>query len=349
LGTQSNPSIAANGNKVAVAWEEYRSDNIIKVWNAAGSFVRNITGHRGAVTDAEFSPDGAYIASGSEDAIVKIWNAGTGTLVRNITAHTDKVMAVNWSADGTKLATGSFDHDIAIINTADFSVITKLNSTNGNLTRNFVNAISFSPDSSRIAAAYNGRYGDETPTGLPSQFFNLTVWKISDKSSWTRNELNGGHSYNSVTDTAFSHNGTFLASSSKDNTVKLWNSSSGALFRSANLGTDVMSLSWSPDDRHVAAGLDNGSIALVNISNTADVSWMAGSHTGRVNSIDWGVPGNGILSGASDPNSKIWFEEENPMFGLERMNLTGHTNSVYSVDWSSNGLLMLTAGGTSTR
>ena len=348
-GTQSNPSIAVNGNKVAVAWEEYRPDNSIKVWSAAGGFVRNITGHRGAVTDAEFSPDGAYIASGSEDAMVKIWNAGTGALVRNITVHSDKVMAVNWSADGTMLATGSFDHDIAILDTTDFSVITKLNSTNGNPTRNFVNSISFSPDSSRIAAAYNGRFGDETPTGAPSQFYNLTIWNLSDQSSWTRNELNGGHSWNSVTGAAFSHNGTYLASCSKDNTVKIWNSSSGALFKSANLGTDALSLSWSPDGGHIAAGLDNGSVAIVNISDITDIYWFAGSHTGRVNSIDWGVPGNGILTGASDPDAKLWFEEGNPMYGLERMNLTGHTNSVYSADWSSSGLLLLTAGGTSTR
>jgi WD40 repeat protein len=37
--------------------------------------------HRGAVTALAFSPDGAWLASGSEDNTIQLWNASTGVLV----------------------------------------------------------------------------------------------------------------------------------------------------------------------------------------------------------------------------------------------------------------------------
>jgi len=42
-----------------------------------------LAGHLHAVVSAAFSPDGRQIVSGAEDALVKIWNAETGTEVSN--------------------------------------------------------------------------------------------------------------------------------------------------------------------------------------------------------------------------------------------------------------------------
>ncbi|MBA3046254.1 MAG: Ig-like domain-containing protein [Candidatus Thermoplasmatota archaeon] len=342
-GPQYNPSIAASGEKVAIAWEEHRSDNTIRLWNGMnGNLVREIIGHQGAVRDMEFSPDGAYIASGSEDNLVKIWNASTGALVRNITSHTNKVLAVNWSSDGSMLATGSFDYNVTIYNTTDFSEITRLNSTGGTLTKNYVNAVSFSPDSGHIAAAYNGQYGAGTPSGNPTMNYNITVWNLTDYSSWTQQHTS------SVFDISYSNNGTYVASGSKDTTLKIRNSATGVLVRNFNMTMPVQAISWSPDDMFIAAGLSNGSIAIVNVSDESDISWMKSTHTGGVHSVDWST-GDEIISGASDPKAKIWFKESDSYYGFERENLTGHMNSVYSVDWSSDGLSAVTAGGTSTQ
>jgi WD40 repeat protein len=349
-GTQSNPTLAVNGNRIAVAWEEYRSDNTIRIWKGTdGALVREISGHQAAVRAVEYSPNGTYLASGSEDATTKIWNAATGSLVRNITTHTGPVTSVNWSANGKLLATGSDDHDVVLLNTTGFIEEKRLNQVNGMLTDNFVSALSFSPNSSKIAVAYNGRYGTGAPpSGVPSQHFNLTVWNLTGYSNWTRNEFtpdpDKGHT-SSVTDVAFSHNGTYIATSGKDSTLKIWDSATGQRVRNVNLVQWVHSISWSADDTHIAAGLGNGSIAIVNISNVADISWLQGSHNGRVNAIDWSSVSNEIISGASDPVAKVWHS----VFKTERLNLSGHTNSVYSIDWSSNGLSIVTAGGISNQ
>jgi WD40 repeat protein len=43
--------------------------------------VRTLTGHSGWVRSVSYSPDGRYIASGSYDRTIKIWDATTGALV----------------------------------------------------------------------------------------------------------------------------------------------------------------------------------------------------------------------------------------------------------------------------
>ena len=43
--------------------------------------VHTLIGHTGEVNTVAFSPDGNRVASGSRDALVKIWNAETGVLV----------------------------------------------------------------------------------------------------------------------------------------------------------------------------------------------------------------------------------------------------------------------------
>ncbi len=352
-GTQSHPTIAASGSRLAVAWEEFRSDNTIRIWRGTdGALIREISGHTGAVRDVEFSQNGTYLASGSEDSTVKIWSAATGSLFRNITSHTSSVTALNWSANGNMLATGSDDHDVVIHSTTTLAQTARLNSVNGLPTRNYVNALCFSPNSQYLAVAYNGRYGTGVPSGTPSQHFNITVWSLAGYSNWTRSEFtpdpDKGHTM-SVTDIAFSHNGTYLATCGKDSTLKIWNPVTGQKIRDVYMTQWIHSVAWSPGDTHVAAGLGNGSIAIVNISNTADIRWMTGMHTGRVNSIDWSKSGAEIISGASDPKAKIWYNDASPYSGVERKNLTGHLNSVYAVDWSSNELSVVTAGGISSQ
>ena len=43
--------------------------------------VRTLTGHSGEVNSVDWSSDGKWIVSGSNDGLVKIWNAATGALV----------------------------------------------------------------------------------------------------------------------------------------------------------------------------------------------------------------------------------------------------------------------------
>ena len=64
-------------------------------------------GHSARISAVACSPDGAMIASSSEDGTVKLWSTN-GSLLRTLTAQSCPITALAWSPDGTKLAAGTY-------------------------------------------------------------------------------------------------------------------------------------------------------------------------------------------------------------------------------------------------
>jgi WD40 repeat protein len=72
-------------------------------------------GHTGVVRSIAFSPDGHWIASGSADKIVRIWNSQTGVLVGPpLEGHRSGVTSVSFSPDTLQFISGSLDGTIRI-------------------------------------------------------------------------------------------------------------------------------------------------------------------------------------------------------------------------------------------
>lgn len=122
-----------DGKKVATGC----FDRTIKIWDAAsGNMVKEIKGGKGLLPDPKdknppkpepghidqvftlaFSPNGQFLASGSSDRTIKLWDAAAGTLVREfpnpnfrspgpgqaVPSHPGFVHALRITADGTKL------------------------------------------------------------------------------------------------------------------------------------------------------------------------------------------------------------------------------------------------------
>jgi serine/threonine protein kinase len=75
---------------------------------------KTLTGHSGQVYSLAYSPDGRYLASGSKDRTIKIWEVATGKQLRTLTGHSSQVRSVVYSPDGRYLASGSQDNTIKI-------------------------------------------------------------------------------------------------------------------------------------------------------------------------------------------------------------------------------------------
>ncbi len=65
--------------------------------------------HTKPINAIAFSPDGRWLASGSSDDTIKIWDVATGQLLRTLYGHSSNVNALAVSPDGKTLASGSGD------------------------------------------------------------------------------------------------------------------------------------------------------------------------------------------------------------------------------------------------
>ena len=94
-----------------------------------------------------FSQDGQQIVSGSNDRIIRVWNATTGAMEGSLfTGHTGSVNSIAFSHDGQRIVSGSDDHTIRVWNATTGAM--EGSPLTGHT--DSVNAVAFSRDGQRI-------------------------------------------------------------------------------------------------------------------------------------------------------------------------------------------------------
>ena len=77
------------------------------------------------MTSVAISPSGQFVAAGSLDTVVRIWDVATGVLIERLRGHRDSVYSVAFTPDGKGLVSGSLDK------TLKFWDVSGLNVPNG--------------------------------------------------------------------------------------------------------------------------------------------------------------------------------------------------------------------------
>ncbi|NCR91462.1 MAG: protein kinase [Microcystis aeruginosa G11-01] len=276
----------------------------------SGSFIeKTLTGHYYWVVSVVYSPDGRYLASGSWDKTIKIWEVATGKELRTLTGHSEIVFSVAYSPDGRYLASGSRDNTIKIWEVATGKVRTI---TGHSMT---VWSVAYSPD---------GRY-------LASGSLDKTIkiWEVA-----TGKELRTltGHS-GGVQSVVYSPDGRYLASGSLDKTIKIWEVATGKELRTLTGHSGwVQSVVYSPDGRYLASGSRDQNIKIWEVATGKELRTLTG-HSSRVMSVVYSPDGRYLASGSWDQNIKIW----EVATGKELRTLTGHSSRVQSVVYSPDG------------
>ncbi|MDY7050261.1 MAG: serine/threonine-protein kinase [Microcystis panniformis WG22] len=271
---------------------------------------KTLTGHSYTVHSLAYSPDGRYIASGSMDNTIKIWEVATGKELRILTGHSDWVNSVAYSPDGRYLASGNADATIKIWEMATGKELRTL--TGHSYT---VHSLAYSPDGRYIASG--------------SMDNTIKIWEVA-----TGKELRilTGHS-DWVSSVAYSPDGRYLASGSIDNTIKIWEVATGKELRTLTVhSSGVLSVVYSPDGRYLASGSLDKTIKIWEVATGKELRTLTG-HSNWVISVAYSPDGRYLASGSKDKTIKIW----EVATGKELRTLTGHSGNVNSVVYSPDG------------
>ncbi len=133
--------------------------------------------------------------------------------------------------------------------------------------------------------------------------------------------LQVGHSAD-VTSVAFSPDGKTLASGSFDNTIKLWDASTGELKQTLEgLKNGVYAVAFSPDGMTLASGSGDTTIQLWNATTGVLKQTLLG-HSKVVSSVAFSPAGKTLASGSLDNTIKLW----DAATGELKQTLRGHTS-----------------------
>jgi len=199
------PSIAFNRAGTVLASGDW--DNNVNIWstrnwrklksfsssvlpedmNGASTIERTIVLQ---VRSIDFSPDGKYLATGGNDAVVRVWDTSTWKPVVSLEGHEHWISSLTFSADGKYLASGDHNGVIFIWDTGTWEETRQLSEHSIRCL-----SVAFSQDGNYLASG-----GDD------GELF------VYGPGSWGNPIKLEGHR-NDVVSVAFSPDGRFLASS----------------------------------------------------------------------------------------------------------------------------------------
>jgi eukaryotic-like serine/threonine-protein kinase len=291
-------------------------------------------GHRSFVNAVAWSPDGRYIASGSLDQTVQVWEALSGKDHFVYHNHHDAVSSVAWSPGGTQIASGSLDQTVQVWDAVSkplwlraFALRTGFMYFKCEGHTSGVQAVTWSPDGLYIASGGDDNMviiWEAVPQAVPTHYY--------------------GHSAR-VLAVAWSPVGKYIASTSTDRSARIWDvntKSSRCVVRDpAHI---FHALCWSPGGKY---------LALASSDHTVQV-WDAGlhhkvfthkGHSRRVRAVAWSLDGKYLASASDDRTVQVWKVHYQPEASHEEPFVySSHSKSVHTVAWSPDGRLIASAG-----
>lgn len=133
--------------------------------------------------------------------------------------------------------------------------------------------------------------------------------------------------------TAFSPDGTLLATAMADHTVRIWNTVTGReTSKLTGPGEAVTSVAFSPDGAWLAGGSQDSKIWLFDLGTEAPPRSLEG-HSDAVRAVAFSPDGSQLASCSSDGTIKLW----NPATGQEIRTIKGHNDEVLALAFSPDG------------
>jgi len=279
----------------------------VYLWNASTGDIQqllSLTGEEDFVTSvrwADIPGHSNYLAVGTNEGPVQLWDADGMKKIRTMRGHAARVGSLAWSQN--ILSSGGRD---SVIIQHDVRSASHIVSTYAGHTQE-VCGLEWNEDGTTLASGGNENY--------------LCIWDAA----MSRRSNNGRNSSTSSRDSprllltqhqaavkALAwcpfHRGLLASGGgTADRTIKFWNSNSGAMLNSIDTGSQVCSLLWSKHQRELCSshGFSENQLILWRYPTMTKIQEFKG-HTARVLHMEQSPDGASVVSAAADETLRFW-------------------------------------------
>jgi len=337
--------------------------------------------HTDIVYELAFSPDGAMLASASDDNTVIVTDVRDGS--SKFTLHDSwNIGTVTYSPDGKYIATGNAMGQVKLW---DASPVSGYELKEIAAQQQAISGLAFSPDGTRIATA-DGSYIDPIQNiwpiagGSPLKLIGTNnalhpdrnisgiafspdgknlisgMYEIKNCSIIFWDAVSGeqtkilddpyckDHEKVLVFDVAYSPDGKYVAAAEGEKRAVIWDAQTGRIMHELSVGENfVYSVAFSPDGKFLAVGNEDMLTTIWDVSTGSKLKTLEG-HTGWVQALAFSPDGKQLLTGSADSKAILWNLEK----GTEIFTLVGHAAGINKVAFSPDGKLIATASDDGT-
>ena len=337
-----------------------------------------LRGHKGAVTDVAFHPDGSHFITASDDYTARIWDAYTGKQLLSLTGHEGPVTSVAFFPDGRKVLTGSEDETSRVWDANTGEQLLRLKGS-----RILYDDIDFYDDSDifmnrsvriRAALSSDGRFIVATSDDKIARIWDAVTGEHllsleADKGKVLRAEFSPDEKrivtssdgdlvriWNANTGekllgfegenlcaagAVFSPNGQYIVTVSSDNILRIWDTRSGVQQQKLKGHTkSVNDIVFSLDCQRIVSVSTDTTARIWDISTGKQIYCCKG-HIDSVNSVIFSPDGQCIVTTSNDNTARVWDANT----GAQIFQLRGHADAVNKAVFSPNGRSIVTVAG----
>ena len=278
--------------------------------------------HTALVWIVRWSPDGKYIASGSQDGTMLVWTADKGEVglsVRSVVQPVqsdDYPWSIAWSPrKDQKVAVGFVDGTIQVLDANNGQRLPSLNTHAG-----LVIKLAWSPDERYLAVG-----GSDN------------IVRVYQYPSWNIVTTYQEHT-NSIRTLAWSPDGQTLASGSEDTTVRLWNPLSGQtklIYKGHS--NSISTLSWSSDSKQIVSTAQDQTAKVWQVSTDTTLYTYNAPGGAPIGEANWSHDDSTIAVYGGDATIYLLDAQTGK---VKRSYFTG---VVFSFSWSPDDTRIVTA------
>jgi WD40 repeat protein/serine/threonine protein kinase len=316
-------------------------------------------GQIGGVTSMDFTPDGATLAIGCSDHLIRLWRFRTQPQPMVLSGHAPKeTWALAFAPDGRTLASAGDDHQVRLWDLESGRVKAALTRHHS-----LVTSLAYSPDGRTLASGsydvfrpivvwdperLTRRVEPTAPTrrisavafspdgiSLAAGGADMMV-RLWDVESGRLNQTIATHSLG-ISSLVFSPDGRMLASAGGDSRIALTDTETGKS-RTMNVPNGCFALVFSPDGSRLYSAHSGGSILTWDTEKRAEMVPFAG-HNGEVRCLTVTPDGTSLASGGDDRTVRVW----DTVTGQELLCLTDCKARVNAVAFSPDGMTLAAA------